>query len=84
MLGDGRKAGTDVGPLIHADARSKVEKYVRDREEGGCRTPPRRRARDGTALEKGYFFQPTIFTGVKALSRLEQEEIFGPVLSVIR
>ena len=35
-------------------------------------------------LEKGFFYQPTIFTGVKPLSRLEQEEIFAPVLSVIR
>ena len=36
------------------------------------------------ALEHGFFFQPTIFTGVTAGSRLEQEEIFGPVLSVIQ
>ncbi|MBP7549834.1 MAG: aldehyde dehydrogenase family protein, partial [Gemmatimonadaceae bacterium] len=35
-------------------------------------------------LEKGFFFQPTIFAGVKAGMRIEQEEIFGPVLSVIR
>jgi aldehyde dehydrogenase (NAD+) len=35
-------------------------------------------------LRKGHFYEPTIFTGVKPGSRLEQEEIFGPVLSVIR
>jgi aldehyde dehydrogenase (NAD+) len=38
----------------------------------------------GEGLDHGWFFQPTIFTGVKAGSRLEQEEIFGPVLSVIK
>ena len=81
-LGDGRQPDTDVGPLIHEDARKKVECYVEigrrasaDLVTGG-RTP-------GGKLEKGWFYQPTIFTGVRPGSRLEQEEIFGPVLSVI-
>ena len=38
----------------------------------------------GGDLDHGYFYQPTIFTNVKPGSRLEQEEIFGPVLSVIK
>src|SRR5690606_31924686 len=38
----------------------------------------------GAGLGKGFFFEPTIFANVQAGSRLEQEEIFGPVLSVIR
>ena len=38
----------------------------------------------GRGLERGHFFEPTIFARVAAGSRLEQEEIFGPVLSVIR
>jgi len=42
----------------------------------GGRTP-------GGKIEKGWFYQPTIFTGVRPGSRLEQEEIFGPVFSVI-
>ena len=81
-LGDGRQPDTDVGPLIHEDARKKVECYVEigrrasaDPVTGG-RTP-------GGKLEKGWFYQPTIFTGVRPGSRLEQEEIFGQVLSVI-
>jgi aldehyde dehydrogenase (NAD+) len=82
-LGDGREPGTEVGPLIHEDARKKVECYVeiggRERAElvTGGRAP-------GGRLAKGWFYRPTIFTGVKPGSRLEQEEIFGPVLSVIR
>ncbi|HEX5581224.1 MAG TPA: aldehyde dehydrogenase family protein, partial [Gemmatimonadaceae bacterium] len=38
----------------------------------------------GKELEKGFFYEPTIFARVEAGSRLEQEEIFGPVLSVVR
>jgi acyl-CoA reductase-like NAD-dependent aldehyde dehydrogenase len=82
-LGDGRARGTEVGPLIHEDARKKVEGYVEigDRERAelvtGGRVP-------GGRLAKGWFYLPTIFAGVKPGSRLEQEEIFGPVLSVIR
>jgi len=81
-LGDGRKAGTDVGPLINEDSLKKVESYIgvgkKEKAElvcGGARF---------SALPDGNFFEPTIFSGVRAGSRLEQEEIFGPVLSVIR
>jgi aldehyde dehydrogenase (NAD+) len=38
----------------------------------------------GPGLDDGFFFQPTIFTDVRPGSRIEQEEIFGPVLSVVR
>jgi aldehyde dehydrogenase (NAD+) len=83
-LGDGRKDGTDVGPLIHGDAIAKVERYIEiGRSEGATLVTGGKRA-SGDGLKSGHFFQPTIFTGVKPGSRLEQEEIFGPVLSVIR
>jgi aldehyde dehydrogenase (NAD+) len=83
-LGDGRHAATDVGPLIHEEAREKVERYVAiGLDEGAQLAAGGKRATDG-ALAKGTFFEPTIFTGVNAGSRLEQEEIFGPVLSVVR
>ena len=83
-LGDGRKAGTDVGPLINEAALEKVGCYMDiGRSEGADLVIGGQRARGG-ALDKGFFFDPTIFTGVAAGSRLEQEEIFGPVLSVIR
>jgi aldehyde dehydrogenase (NAD+) len=83
-LGDGRAAGTDVGPLVHEASRGKVESYVTvGREQGATLVTGGERATGG-ALDRGYFFQPTIFTDVTAGSRLEQEEIFGPVLSVIR
>src|SRR5690349_2083062 len=81
-LGDGRKKGTDVGPLINEDAVRKVQTYVDIGQSEGAElvTGGDRPSK----LSKGNFFRPTIFTDVKAGSRLEQEEIFGPVLSVIR
>ncbi len=76
--------GTDVGPLIHEESREKVERYIAiGVEQGADLVVGGKRATEGD-LAKGTFFQPTIFTGVKAGSRLEQEEIFGPVLSVVR
>jgi acyl-CoA reductase-like NAD-dependent aldehyde dehydrogenase len=83
-LGDGRAEGTDVGPLIHEASREKVERYVGiGRSEGAELVIGGARATGGS-LDQGCFYRPTIFTGVKPQSRLEQEEIFGPVLSVIR
>ena len=82
-LGDGRRAGTDVGPLIHAEARAKVERYVAIGQQEGATLRLGGAVATGDGLEHGWFFQPTIFTGVTPGSRLEQEEIFGPVLSVI-
>ena len=83
-LGDGRAEGTDVGPLINEGAVEKVERYVEvGRAEGAELRCGGVRAR-ANGLERGHFFEPTIFTNVKPRSRLEQEEIFGPLLSVIR
>ena len=83
-LGDGRRKGTDVGPLIHAAARSKVEDYIGIGRSEGARLVTGGSRATGGALEHGFFFEPTIFAGVRPRSRLEQEEIFGPVLSVIQ
>ena len=83
-LGDGRVAGTDVGPLIHEASRAKVEEYVAIGRAQGAELALGGARPTDAALAHGFFFQPTIFTNVQAGSRLEQEEIFGPVLSVIR
>ena len=81
-LGSGLEPSTDVGPLINAAAVDKVAGYVdvgRSEGElvlGGAPAT-------GGELAHGHFFEPTIFTGVRAMDRIGQEEIFGPVLSVI-
>lgn len=84
VLGDGRTAGTDVGPLIHAESLAKVARYVEiGLAEGATLALGGQRA-TGAGLAHGFFFQPTILAGVTPTMRVAQEEIFGPVLSVIR
>jgi aldehyde dehydrogenase (NAD+) len=83
-LGSGLAEATEVGPLINEDARKKVESYVAiGREEGAQIVVGGERA-TGKGLERGWFYQPTVLAGVRAGMRVEQEEIFGPVLSVIK
>ena len=83
-LGDGRKQGTDVGPLINEASLRKVEQYVDvGVSEGADLLCGGRRAASGD-LKSGYFFEPTVFARVEQGMRVEQEEIFGPVLSVVR
>ncbi|MEO7084160.1 MAG: aldehyde dehydrogenase family protein [Gemmatimonadaceae bacterium] len=83
-LGDGRKKGTDVGPLINQASLEKVERYIDIGQAEGADLLCGGRRATGKGLDDGYFFEPTIFARVEAGMRLEQEEIFGPVLSVVR
>ena len=81
-LGPGLDEATDVGPLINGGAVDKVGGYVDiGRGEGELVTGGGRAS--GNGLEHGHFFEPTIFAGVKPMDRIGQEEIFGPVLSII-
>lgn len=82
-LGYGLDEGVDVGPLIHAASRDKVEQYVEIGKQEATLVLGGERA-SGEGVDDGFFFQPTIFTNVKPGSRMATEEIFGPVLSVIR
>lgn len=83
-LGDGQEAGVDVGPLIHEAAREKCERYIAiARDEGATVATGGGRAED-SGLADGWFFEPTVLAGVERAHRAAREEIFGPVLSVIR
>jgi aldehyde dehydrogenase (NAD+) len=83
-LGDGRKPESQVGPLIHDAARDKVERYIGIAADEGLDLVTGGRRPRSPALQRGWFFRPTIVAGVRPKSRLAQEEIFGPVLSVMR
>ena len=83
-LGDGRAKGTDVGPLVNEPALKKVEKYVDIGVSEGADLLVGGKRPAGKGVEKGFFYEPTIFARVQPGSRIEQEEIFGPVLSVMR
>src|SRR5690606_29690210 len=83
-LGYGNDDDTEVGPLINQAALDKVEYYLGvAREEGATVALGGERA-TGPGLDEGFFFQPTILTGVTREMRVAREEIFGPVLSVIK
>jgi RHH-type proline utilization regulon transcriptional repressor/proline dehydrogenase/delta 1-pyrroline-5-carboxylate dehydrogenase len=67
-----------IGPVIDADAKSRVDEYIRiGKKEAAC-------ILEMEAPPEGYFVGPVIFKDVEPRSRIAQEEIFGPVLSVIR
>jgi aldehyde dehydrogenase (NAD+) len=81
-VGDPLDPATMIGPLISAEQRARVEAYVAigARDDGarlvaGGRRPP--------GLEKGFYYEPTIFIGVNNSMHIGCEEIFGPVVSVM-
>ncbi|HCA59313.1 MAG TPA: aldehyde dehydrogenase, partial [Blastocatellia bacterium] len=83
-VGNGLDPKTDVGPVIHEDAMQKILGYI----EIGKKVDKATLAAGGSRLTKGnyakgWFIEPTVFTDVKPGMRIEQEEIFGPVTSVI-
>jgi aldehyde dehydrogenase (NAD+) len=81
-LGSGLDESTDVGPLINSAAVEKVGSYIDVGKGEGELVLGGSPATDGD-LAHGNFFWPTIFAGVEPMDRIAQEEIFGPVLSVI-
>ncbi|HET9088354.1 MAG TPA: CoA-acylating methylmalonate-semialdehyde dehydrogenase [Acidobacteriaceae bacterium] len=82
-VGDGSQPGTDMGPVIGAEHRKKILGYIEKGVDEGA-VP----LCDGRALKtgdpNGFFVGPTIFDQVKPEMKIAREEIFGPVLSVIR
>jgi alpha-ketoglutaric semialdehyde dehydrogenase len=83
-LGSGLEEGTEVGPLIHEAARANVESYVGVAKKEGATVAIGGTAPQDGALARGWFYRPTVLAGVKPGMRVEQEEIFGPVLSVVQ
>jgi acyl-CoA reductase-like NAD-dependent aldehyde dehydrogenase len=82
-LGDPRDPGTQMGPLVSARQRELTEKYVAIGIEEGATLAAGGRRPTGAEFERGFYYLPTIFTGVASRMRIAQEEIFGPVLCVI-
>jgi alpha-ketoglutaric semialdehyde dehydrogenase len=83
QVGDGLEPGVQMGPSIDENQMNSVLKYVETgKQEAKLVTGGHRLT--GAAYDKGYFIAPTIFDHAPAGSRIAQEEIFGPVLCVIR
>jgi acyl-CoA reductase-like NAD-dependent aldehyde dehydrogenase len=80
--GDPFASGTRLGPLVSAVQRERVRGYIRKGvDEGAKLLTGGADAPEG--LDKGYFVRPTVFSDVDPDSTIAQEEIFGPVLSII-
>jgi aldehyde dehydrogenase (NAD+) len=82
-IGDGLDESVEIGPLINQAARDKVQSYMEIGRQEGARVLIGGSAYDVGACANGFFFQPTILDRVTPNMRVAQEEIFGPVLSVI-
>lgn len=82
-LGDPLDMATEVGPIAFAEQLEKVQSYVEIGTREGAKVTCGGTRPDAQALRDGYFFEPTILTGVHNDMRVAREEIFGPVLSVI-
>jgi aldehyde dehydrogenase (NAD+) len=83
-LGDGLLPSTEVGPCVNKGQQETVAGYVRVGLEQGAKLLTGGTIPKGGALDGGWFYTPTVFSEVKPDHRIAKEEIFGPVLSVLK
>jgi acyl-CoA reductase-like NAD-dependent aldehyde dehydrogenase len=83
-LGNGLNENIDVGPLISESQRETVHSYVEIGKQEGAKLITGGEIYKQGECGRGWFYKPTIFIDVLANMRIAQEEIFGPVLSVIK
>jgi alpha-ketoglutaric semialdehyde dehydrogenase len=83
-VGDGLDARTEMGPSITAAQLRKVMDYVEIGRAEGARLVTGGRRQSGGSFDRGFFHEPTIFVDVTRDMRIAREEIFGPVVSVLK
>jgi acyl-CoA reductase-like NAD-dependent aldehyde dehydrogenase len=83
-VGDGADPATDVGPLVTEAHREKVAGYIEIGAHEGAVIVAQAALPSAPELADGYFVPPTLFTGVTRNMRIANEEIFGPVVSLMR
>ena len=84
VLGDALTPGVDVGPIVTKRQRDKIHGYVEKAVAEGGKVLCGGAIPTDPALAKGWFYPPTVVDGVAPGSTLAMEEVFGPVLAVIR
>src|SRR5699024_3831598 len=82
-IGDGLEEGTIMGPIINETGLEKIKGYVAIGKDEGAKLLAGGNELSPPSLEDGYFFEPTLFTDVTIDMRIAQEEIFGPVISLL-
>ena len=83
-VGDGAQPGTHVGPVVDASTFQTVLRYLEIGKQEGARLVCGGAALREGSFDRGLFIPPTIFDHVQPSMRIAQEEIFGPVLSILR
>jgi methylmalonic acid semialdehyde dehydrogenase len=83
-IGDGSDAKTEMGPSVDESQFKTVLDYLNIGREDGAKLVCGGERATGDDLDKGYFVRPTVFDHVTPDMRIAREEIFGPVLSVLR
>ena len=79
-IGDPMDERTDIGPMINAKGREKVERHVGEAIRKGAKVV----AGGERHGERGFFYKPTILTGVEPSMTVMRDETFGPVVPVVR
>lgn len=82
-IGDGLNETVKIGPVINQKAIEKIQSYIEIGKKEGAKLLAGGHALTEGEFANGHYFEPTIFTDVQWDSRLAQEEIFGPVVSLI-
>ncbi|MEK3936042.1 aldehyde dehydrogenase family protein [Sporosarcina sp. FSL W7-1349] len=82
-IGDGLDETVKIGPVINRQALEKITRYIAIGQEEGAKLLAGGKVAVEGDLSEGHYMEPTLFTDVKWDSRLAQEEIFGPVVSLI-
>ncbi|MCF8563806.1 aldehyde dehydrogenase family protein [Alicyclobacillus tolerans] len=83
-LGDPMQETTGMGPVVSKQQMETILQYIEAGKQEGARLVCGGKRATGNGLDNGYFIEPTIFADVRNDMKIAQEEIFGPVLSVIR
>jgi betaine-aldehyde dehydrogenase len=83
-IGNPFRTSTQMGAIISRAQLEKVENYVALGTSEGARLMTGGKRPVGKEFERGYWYEPTVFADVKQTMRLAQEEIFGPVLSILK
>jgi betaine-aldehyde dehydrogenase len=83
-IGDPLEEATDLGPVISAEARDRILRYIESGQKEGATLAYGGGVPTGPGFERGFWVEPTIFTDVRNDMTIGREEIFGPVLAVIR
>ncbi len=80
-VGDPADEATDVGPLVAQRQQRRVQDYIRSGRQEGARVVV---GGEDSPAERGWYVRPTLFTDATNDMRIAREEIFGPVLTVLR